>query len=191
MSRHFLIGLAENPWHRIARQLWPGATWQSARRLADWTPGRGDHAAGFFTLAETALMQRFGVQVMTFGSDGTVMPNAARALREPHGLQLVTVPPVLSGSACQPLFEAGPQALCRAVADRARRQRAATNGSSAAFRGSRGRPASAAASPLWPRAERGPSDSAGSLSPVAERWTLTVPSGLDPDRTSRSVPRVQ
>lgn len=120
MPRHFLIGLPAQPWLRVLDGLCPGTAWWCVARLAELVPRHGDHVAGFFSLAETALMQRFGLQVLTFSADGAVLPGAARALRERRGLRLVPVPPVLVSPQEAAPFEAGPRALQRAVAARAR-----------------------------------------------------------------------
>lgn len=121
MPRHLLIGLPAQPWLRVVDGLRPGAAWWCVARLAELVPRHGDHVAGFFSLAETALMQRFGLQVLTFTADGAVLPGAARALRETGRLQLVLVPPLLARRRGETPFEAGPHALHRAMATRARR----------------------------------------------------------------------
>lgn len=121
MSRHLLIGLPEHPWVRMVEGLRPGTTWGRVARLAELVPRHGDRVAGFFSLAETALMQRFGLQVLTFAADGKVLPDAERALRDFRELQLVPVASVVASRRNVVPFEAGPEALCRAAVARARR----------------------------------------------------------------------
>lgn len=121
MPRHFVIGLSATPWLQVLAELSPGTSWCYVTHLAELVPRHGDHVAGFFSLAEAALMQRFGLKVLTFSADGTVLPDAGRALRESRRLQLVLVPPVAPAPAYSAGFEAGPEALRRARAARARR----------------------------------------------------------------------
>lgn len=121
MRRHHLIGLPPSPWRGIAEVLRPEVSWVCVPRLAELVPRHGDVVAGFFSLAEAALMQRFGLQVLTFSSGGAVLPSAARALRPPAVLEFVEVPPVLRLQPQATSFSAGPEALARAAALRARR----------------------------------------------------------------------
>lgn len=121
MRRHHLIALPPSPWRGIAEGLRPGVTWVSVARLAELVPRHGDVVAGFFSLAETALMQRFGLRVLTFSSEGAVLPSAERALRPPAVVEFVEVPPVMRLRTEGPSFSAGPEALARAAALRARR----------------------------------------------------------------------
>lgn len=125
MRRHHLIALPLWPWRGIAERLRPGVAWVSVARLAELVPRHGDVVAGFFSLAETALMQRFGLEVLTFSSGGAVLPSAERALRAPAVLEFVEVPPVVRVSRNDASFSAGPEALARAAALRAQRAAAA------------------------------------------------------------------
>lgn len=121
MRRHHLIALPPSPWRGIAERLQPGVPWVSVARLAELVPRHGDVVAGFFSLAETALMQRFGLRVLTFSSEGAVLPSAERALRPPTTLEFIEVPPVVRVRPDAAPFSAGPEALARAAALRARR----------------------------------------------------------------------
>lgn len=125
MHRHHLIGLQPFPWRGIAERLRPGVRWVSVARLAELVPRHGDVVAGFFTLAEVALMQRFGLHVLTFSSGGDLLPSAERALRPPAVLEFVEVPPVVRARPEAAAFSPGPEALARAAALRARRAAAA------------------------------------------------------------------